>query len=106
MPHYAEAFSVDPAGCFRFVSSAVPGARGMPHHCPLPIALRGTFIDAAGKDHRVSSCLDHGDALEDESTAPRRYVHPPSRAAGYAVAGPHWRYRVDPLPVVSTAPAL
>ena len=66
MPHYAEAFSTDPIGCFRFVSSAVPGAQGMPHHCPLPIALRGTFIDGAGKRQRVSSCMDHGDALEDD----------------------------------------
>lgn len=66
MPHYAQAFSTDPAGCFRFVSSALPGAQGMPHHCCLPIALRGSFIDSAGKEHRVSSCLDHGDALEDD----------------------------------------
>ncbi len=66
MPHYAEAFSTIPGQCFRFVSSAVPGAHGRPHHCVLPIALRGTFVDAAGKEHPVSSCLDHGDALEDD----------------------------------------
>lgn len=66
MPHYAEAFSIDPTGCFRFVSSAIPWAQGAPHHCPLPIALRGTFIDAGGRRHRVSSCMDHGDALEDD----------------------------------------
>ncbi len=64
--HYAEAFSTDPGQCFRFVSSAVPGAQGAPHHCPLPVALRGTFIDARGVSHRVSACLGHGDALEDD----------------------------------------
>lgn len=64
--HYAEAFCTDPGGCFRFGSSSVPGRQGMPHHCPLPVALRGTFVDAAGASHRVSSCMGHGDALEDD----------------------------------------
>ncbi len=65
-PYYAEAFSTDPGGCFRFVSSAVPGAQGMPHHCPLPVSLRGTFVDATGRRHWVSACMDHGDGLEED----------------------------------------
>jgi len=65
MPHYAEAFSTIPGQCFRFVSSTVPEAQGMPHHCPQPVALRGTFIDPMGKPHRVSASMEHGDAVED-----------------------------------------
>ena len=66
LPRYAEAFSTLPGQCFRFVSSAVPGRQGMPHHCPLPVALRGTFVDGRGVRHWVSSCMEHGDTLEDD----------------------------------------
>ncbi len=66
MPHYAEAFSTTPGQCFRFVSSAVPGAHGMPHACPLPVLLVGTFIDKKGVRHRVWACVEHGEDLEDD----------------------------------------
>ncbi len=65
-PYYAEAFSTNPGRCFRFVSSALPGAQGAPHQCALPVALRGTFVDNAGKRHMVTSCMEHGDELEDD----------------------------------------
>jgi|GEM_PF-4199477 len=61
--HYAEAFGTSLGECFRMVSSAVPGARGAPHRCPLPVAMRGVFKDSRGIEHEVDACLDHSGHL-------------------------------------------
>jgi hypothetical protein len=63
--HYAEEFAPFPGQCFRMVRSAVPGAHGSPHHCPLPVAYRGTFKDRTVERHEVEACLEHFGPLSD-----------------------------------------
>ena len=55
MPHYAEAFSVQPGQCFRFVHNGVGHAK----HCPAPATRHGTFVDGKGKRWEVDTCDEH-----------------------------------------------
>jgi hypothetical protein len=59
-PHYAEAFSALPDGCFRFVSDAA----GRPLHCPEPPAWTGTFRDGRDRRWHVQACNGHRGGLE------------------------------------------
>jgi hypothetical protein len=58
MPHYAEAFSVIPGQCFRFVHSGV----GHAQHCREPVVCYGRFTDAKGKSYRLARDLRNVEA--------------------------------------------
>ena len=60
MPHYAEAFSVQPGRCFRFVHSGV----GHAAHCREPVVVTGTFIDNKGRPWTVDACEGHRQELD------------------------------------------
>lgn len=55
MAHYAQAFSVQPGHCFRFVHNGVGHAK----HCPARVTRHGTFIDGRGKRWEVDACDEH-----------------------------------------------
>jgi hypothetical protein len=59
MAHYAEAFSVIPGQCFRFVHNGV----GHASHCEEPIVRGGRFTDGNGKRWTVEACAEHADEL-------------------------------------------
>jgi hypothetical protein len=54
------AFSPQPGRCFRMVYSRQLQAT----HCRQPPAMRGRFLDANGRVHRVWACDRHAEALE------------------------------------------
>jgi hypothetical protein len=55
MAHYAEALSVQPGKCFRFIHNGA----GHAQHCPEPVTRHGTFVDGKGKRWEVDACNDH-----------------------------------------------
>jgi hypothetical protein len=67
MAHYAEAFSVEPGQCFRFIHSGV----GHAAHCREPVVTRGPFVDAKGKRWRADACAAHSQELTASQGAPR-----------------------------------
>lgn len=52
-PHYAEAFSLIPGRCFRFVSHQEAGG---PNHCPEPPTWHGAFRAKGGRRYAVEAC--------------------------------------------------
>ena len=58
--HYAEAFSIQPGRCFRFVGKGV----GHAAHCREPVVARGTFVDGNGRRWEVDACEGHREELE------------------------------------------
>lgn len=59
MAHYAEAFSVQPGRCFRFVHAGAGHAK----HCPEPVVGHGQFVDGNGKQWQVDACAEHAEEL-------------------------------------------
>jgi hypothetical protein len=57
--HYAEAFSVMPGQCFRFVHNRV----GHAAHRREPAVRHGQFVDGKGKRWTVDACTEHVEAL-------------------------------------------
>jgi hypothetical protein len=57
LAHYADAFSVQPSQCFRFVHNGVEHAK----HCPAPVTRHGTFVDGKGKRWEVDACDEHAE---------------------------------------------
>jgi hypothetical protein len=55
-----EAFSVQPGRCFRFVRSGA----GHATHCRGSVVVRGTFIDAKGRQWDVDACQGHREELD------------------------------------------
>jgi hypothetical protein len=71
MTHYAEAFSTQyPGECFRYVFDH----SGRPTHCPNPPTVRGRFKDANGRRHRVESCDEHAEDVEQKRPIPEKTV--------------------------------
>ena len=60
-PHYAEAFSLIPGRCFRFVSHQEAGG---PNHCPEPPTWLGAFRVKGGRRYAVEACDGHRASLE------------------------------------------
>jgi hypothetical protein len=63
MTHYAEAFSVQPGQCFRFVHNGVGHAK----RCPAPVTRHGTFVDGKGKRWEVDACEEQSEELTGSS---------------------------------------
>jgi hypothetical protein len=61
MTYYAEAFSIRPGQCFRFIQAGT----GHAQDCPAEVAVRGRFRDRAGKWHTVESCIWHAEPLDE-----------------------------------------
>jgi hypothetical protein len=68
---YAEASSVQPGQCLRFVHSGV----GHAQHCPDPVTRHGVFIDAKGEQWEVDACDAHA---EEATTTPPPFRLSPS----------------------------
>jgi hypothetical protein len=60
VPHYAEAFCVQPGQCFRFVHNGVGHAK----HCRKLVVAHGTFIDGKGRRVGIDACREHAEELE------------------------------------------
>jgi hypothetical protein len=60
MDHFANAFTLTPARCFRMVT--LPGVRH-PSHCEEPVAWHGRWRAADNRLYRVDACEGHGGQL-------------------------------------------
>jgi hypothetical protein len=57
---FADAFSIKPGLCYRFVRAQ--GAQ--PQQCRQPVVWRGRHRGRNGRWHQVWSCEEHGEQLE------------------------------------------